>query len=189
MTAGTKNNQTTNVTSTEGGSGNQATATVTVSGPPTIAKAFGASSINAGGATTLTFTLGNPAANLIALNGISFSDTLPSGMTVASPANATTNCPSATFAPVAGASTITFSGATINPGVTCTAMVSITSNTAGIANNTTSTVSSTNGGTGSTASASLTVKSAPATAIPALSTIVLLLLGLALAFTAAAKLW
>ena len=185
---GPKNNQTTNVTSAEGGAGNQATATVTVLMPPTIAKAFGAASINAGDTTTLTFTLGNPATNPAALNGISFSDSFPSGMRVASPAGATTTCTGATFAPVAGASTLSFTGATINSGATCTATVNVTSIIPGTANNTTGTVSSTNGGTGLTATASMTIKPA-ANAIPALSTWALLLLAFALLLSAAAKLW
>jgi len=53
---GTKNNVTTAVTSNEGGSGNTASATLTVSAvaPPSISKAFAPSSISVGGTTTLT---------------------------------------------------------------------------------------------------------------------------------------
>ena len=43
--AGTQNNTTGNVTSTEGGTGGTASASINVVAPPSIAKAFGASSI------------------------------------------------------------------------------------------------------------------------------------------------
>ncbi len=187
-TAGSKNNQTTNVTSTEGGPGNLATATLAVLLPPRIAKSFGVASMTAGATTTLTFTLGNSASNSGALTGISFSDSLPTGMRVASPAGASTTCSGATFAPVAGASTITLTGATLGIGTVCTAVVNVTSFLPGTANNTTGPVSSANGGTGLTATASIVINPPPS-AIPALSTWVLLLLGLALVFSAAAKLW
>src|SRR5262249_57813683 len=80
-TAGDKNNSV-QVSSTEGGSSNTASATVTVVAPPTISKAFGAASIPLNGTTTVTFTINNPnnpgtPANGD-LTGVAFSDTLPS---------------------------------------------------------------------------------------------------------------
>src|SRR5262249_47456573 len=68
-------------TSTNGGTGNTANASITVVLPPTISKAFGAASIPLNGTTTVTFTISNPnnpgtPANGD-LTGVAFSDTLP----------------------------------------------------------------------------------------------------------------
>src|SRR5262249_8325728 len=83
-TAGVKN-KTVTLTSVEAGTANTANATVTVSAvtPPTITKTFGASSIALNGTTTLTFALSNPGATT--LNNVSFIDTLPAGLVVATP--------------------------------------------------------------------------------------------------------
>jgi len=69
------------VTSTEGGTGNTANASITVAGPPVIIKAFGVASIPLNGSTSLTFTIQN---NNIAtpLTGVAFSDALPTGLMV-----------------------------------------------------------------------------------------------------------
>src|SRR5207302_463910 len=74
-TAGVKNNSV-QVTSTEGGTGNTSNASITVVAPPTVSKAFGAASIPLNGTTSLTFTITNSNA-ATALTGIAFSDTVP----------------------------------------------------------------------------------------------------------------
>src|SRR5260370_25586279 len=79
--------------STEGGRGGTSnTATLNVDGPPTIAKAFGASSVVLNGTTSLTFTLANPAANPDTLTGIAFTDTFPAGIVVATPNGLSGSC-------------------------------------------------------------------------------------------------
>src|SRR5262249_10496821 len=96
--AGVKNN-TVSVTSAEAGAGNTANATVTVSSPvtaPTIAKTFGASSIVLNGTTTLTFALSNPGATTT-LNNVSFTDTLPAGLLVATPNGLSGSCGNGTI--------------------------------------------------------------------------------------------
>src|SRR5262249_56200527 len=81
--AGKQTNTTSAVTSTEGGTGNTATASVDVEAPPSIAKVFNPSTIALNATTSLTFTITNPAANVDPLTGVAFSDTLPTGLTVA----------------------------------------------------------------------------------------------------------
>ncbi|MBI4751529.1 MAG: DUF11 domain-containing protein [Acidobacteria bacterium] len=154
-TEGVKNNVTGNVTSSNGGTGNTASATVTVAAPPTISKAFGAPTIALDGSTTLTFTITNPNTT-VPLTGVSFTDSLPAGLVVATPPNVTGVC-SGTVTAVAGSSTISLSGGSLTAGGNCTITVNVTGTTAGVKNNTTGNVSSTQSGAGGTASASITV--------------------------------
>ncbi|PJF42698.1 MAG: hypothetical protein CUN50_03280, partial [Candidatus Thermofonsia Clade 1 bacterium] len=133
-----------------------ATATLTITpAPPSLAKTFTPATITAGSTSTLTLTITNPNPS-VALTGVAVTDSLPSGMTVASPPNATNTC-SGTFAPNAGDTSIALSGGTVAAGGNCTLTVDVTTSTIGDSVNTTGNVSSTNGGTGNTASATLTV--------------------------------
>jgi uncharacterized repeat protein (TIGR01451 family) len=161
-TAGTKNNTTGNITSTEGGTGGTASASVTVVAPPFIAKAFNPSAIGANEVSTLTFTLTNPAANGVAEAGVAFTDTLPAGLVVATPNGLGGSC-TGTATATAGSSSITFFGGSILVNSSCTVAVHVTGAVVGIYNNTTGAVSSTNGGTGNTASATLTIAGADLT--------------------------
>jgi hypothetical protein len=140
------------------GMGNTATASVTVVGPPTIAKAFGASSITVGGSTSLTFTVTNPNAATI-LTGIAFTDNLPAGLIVAAPNGLTGSCNGGTITAVARSTTVSLSGAALAAGVSCTFSVNVTGTTAGPQFNSVS-VTSANGGPGNTSNASITVGTA-----------------------------
>ncbi|HZM23418.1 MAG TPA: hypothetical protein VFC02_16830, partial [Anaerolineales bacterium] len=139
----------------------------TVPNPPTITKAFSPNPISVNGTSTLTFTLAN--SNSIALTGVTFTDSLPSGLQVAATPSATTTCGGTpTWAPTAGATSLTFgspTGGTIPASSSCTVSVNITGTAAGSYQNVSGFISSTNGGTntGSTgsATASLTVLKAP----------------------------
>ena len=157
--AGAKNNTTSAVTSTEGGSGGTASATLTVGAPPTIAKVFGAASISVNGTTTLTVTLTNPNAGT-ALTGVGFTDTLPAGLVVATP-NGLVNTCGGTVTAVAGTGSVALVNGSVSASGSCTIGVNVTGTTAGAKNNTTSAVTSTQGGTGGTASASLVVIAPP----------------------------
>ena len=157
IAAGTQNNTTGNVTSTEGGTGGTASASINVVAPPSIAKVFNPSNIALNATTSLTFTITNPAANAVPLTGVAFTDTLPTGLTVA---NATSTVCGGTLTTTAPTG-IALSGATIAANSQCQFSVTVTGAAAGSYTNTTGNVTSTNGGTGNTASANLTVAAPP----------------------------
>jgi len=157
--AGQYSNTTGNVSSTNGGTGNTATATLTVAAPPSISKAFGAATIPLGGSTSLSFTIANPAAN-ITLTGIAFFDNLPAGLVVANPAAVTGSCGGGTIAAVPGLSSVELSGATLATSTQCTFSVNVTGTFAGVKNNSVH-VTSTEGGGGNTSTASITVVAPP----------------------------
>ncbi len=97
--------------------------------PPTLDKAFLPNPIGAGEVSTLTFTLDNPNAG-DALSGVSFDDTLPPGMTVAMPANASSTC-GGTWTPAPGDGVLDFSGGAIPAASNCSLTVDVTSSTLG----------------------------------------------------------
>src|SRR5262249_2326107 len=76
-----------------------------------------------------------------------FTDTFPAGLVVANLPNATDTC-GGTFAPVAGATSLTFSGGTVAAGGSCGITVSVQVTTGGTKRNTTSPITSIVGGTG-----------------------------------------
>ena len=158
--AGQQNNTTGNVTSTEGGTGGTASASINVVAPPSIAKAFNPTTIPLNGTTTLTFTITNPAANTVAETGVAFTDTLPTGLVVSTP-NGLSNTCGGTATAVAGSTSISLTGGSIAVNTSCTLVVNVTGTASGQYTNTSGAVSSTNGGTGNTASANLTVASPP----------------------------
>jgi len=158
--AGDQNNTTGNITSTEGGAGGTASATLKVVAPPSINKTFTAAAIAPGGTTQLTFTITNPAANTAALTGVAFTDSFPAGILVATPNGLIGSCGGGTITATQGSGSVSLSGATLAVNNSCTFAVSVTSNTPGNYTNTTGTVTSTNGGTGNTASANINVGTA-----------------------------
>lgn len=137
------------VTSTNGGSGNTASATLTVLDAPTITKSFTPDAIVENGTSTLTITITNPTGNTGTLTGVGFTDNFPTGLKVKNPPNngLSAGCGSPTFTPLADDNTLTFSGGSIESGGTCVVSVDVTA-PFGIYNNNTEAVSSTNGGTG-----------------------------------------
>jgi len=121
-----------------------ASASLTAVLPPSMAKQFAPTPILAGGTSTLTFTITNPNQNN-ALSGVGFSDTFPvapGAMVVAAiPSPSTSGCGAPTFAPVAGAGSISFSGGSIAAGGSCTVSVNVTAPVTGTYNNTSGVVS------------------------------------------------
>ena len=156
-TAGALVNTTGAVSSTQGGNGATATATLTVVGPPSIAKAFNPNVIPISGTSTLSFTITNPATNSVALTGVAFTDTIPAGLTVTSGTSTVCGGTLTRTAPTG----IALTGATVATGTPCMFSVTVTGAAAGAYTNTTGGVTSANGGTGNTANANLTVAAAP----------------------------
>ncbi len=156
-TAGVKNNVTSNVTSLEGGTGNQASATLLVVAPPVITKAFTAPKILPGGTTSLTFSIANPN-SFAGLTGVAFTDSLPSGLVVASPNGLSSTC-GGTATATAGSGSVSLSGGAIASSANCTVTVNVTA-PEGIYPNSVQ-VTSTNGGTGNTSTATLFVATPP----------------------------
>ncbi|MFE7131841.1 DUF11 domain-containing protein, partial [Streptomyces sp. NPDC057638] len=98
---------------------------------PQLDKGFSPASVPQGGVSTLTFTITNTS-ELAEKNGFAFSDTLPSGVTVAAVPNAATTCGSASLTAVAGTGVVGLSGGVLAAGTqSCTFTVDVTSTTPG----------------------------------------------------------
>src|SRR5208282_6680332 len=120
----------------DGNNAAAASATLTVNpDPPTLGKAFAPTTILAGGTSTLTLTLGNvnpTAATLLAV----LTDTLPAGMTIATPNGLAGTCTTASVTAAPGSGSITYANGASIPSGGCTISVSVTSSTIGAATNT-----------------------------------------------------
>lgn len=125
--------------------------------PPTFSQSFSPGTIVANGTSTVTFTINNTA-NGTDADSLDFTDNLPSGVTVASPSNASTVCTGGTLTATSGSGVISYSGGTAAAGATCTVSVDVTSASDGSYVNTTGDLTSTLGNSG-TSSATLTVAS------------------------------
>jgi hypothetical protein len=161
--SGLKTNTTGPVTSTNGGTGLTASAQISAATPPTITKAFGASSIPFGGSTSLTFAIAN--SNNIALTGVSFNDGLPAGLVLSNPANATSTCGGALTAS-AGGSVIGLTGGALPASGRCTIAVNVTGTSLGQKQNITGVISANESGPGTTSnSVTVTVTQSPTTSM------------------------
>ena len=141
-------------TDANAGAGNVATATVVVSSPPTLTKAFNAPSININGTTNLTFTVTNPNAGS-GLTGIAFTDTLPAGLVFSNPPGVINTCNGVVTA-ANNTTAFSLTGGTLAAGASCTITVTVYGVADGVFTNTTSTISS-SGGVGLAATAPITV--------------------------------
>jgi uncharacterized repeat protein (TIGR01451 family) len=126
----------------------------------TIASSFGAPTIPLNATTSLKFTLASPNAT-VGLTGVGFTDTLPSGLVVATPNSLTGSCGGGTITAAAGSTSITLAGAALSASSNCTFTVNVTGISAGVENNVTSRITSSQGATGNSASSSLTVVAPP----------------------------
>jgi len=129
--------------------------------PPTIAKAFSPTSILAGGVSQLTITLSNSSSSSTTLSA-AFTDTLPTGVVVATSPDASTTCGGAITA-TAGGSTVTLSSGSTVPAGSCTMSVNVTAAAAGSYVNTipANALQTSHGNNAAPASATLTVTALP----------------------------
>jgi uncharacterized repeat protein (TIGR01451 family) len=163
---GTYLNSTT-LTSTNGGPAVPATAPLTVTGAPTVTSSFIPASIPVGSTTGLQFIITNPGTNTASFTGVSFTDTLPAGLSVP---NASASVCGGTVT-LSGGNTVSITGATITPGTTCSFTVTVSGNVVGNYSVPT-TVTSTNGGASNTATAPLAVTGAPTLATAFIPTVI-----------------
>ncbi|MCU1288664.1 MAG: hypothetical protein JWN60_893, partial [Acidobacteria bacterium] len=125
--------------------------------PPTITKSFVQTSLPLGSTGTMRFVVNNPEPAK-AISGISFTDTLPAGISVGNGSSAVCGGTLTTAAP----NSVSFAGGTLAGGASCTIDVGIVGSQAGAWNNTTSVVSSTQTGAGAASNtATLTVVAPP----------------------------
>ncbi len=127
LRAGTLENLSGDLTSDLPDAAPGASATLTVNEMPLqVRLSFLPSRIGAGGVSRLTYVLDNEAQ--VSATSVSLSDTLPTGIVVASEPNAQTTCGGTLLAP-AGGGEISLSGGSVND--TCTIAVDVTSAAAG----------------------------------------------------------
>jgi uncharacterized repeat protein (TIGR01451 family) len=140
-------------TNETGATTSYATAPLSVVAPPSLGKAFSPLSVLTGQTSTLSFSISNPNQSN-SLSGIAFSDSLPTGITVAT-SGPTSVCGGtlSTTAP----SSVSFLGGSLAANGTCNFSVPVTGSTSGTKLNTTSVINSTEGGSGNAASATLVV--------------------------------
>jgi hypothetical protein len=93
-----------------------------------FSKAFTPSTIGPGSTTALSFSIVNP--DPVTLTNLTFTDTLPSGVYIATPANATVSCDSTLVAPDGG-TTISFSADRMGQYSACAITVDVTSSVSG----------------------------------------------------------
>ncbi len=145
---GNYTNTTNDFTSSLGNSGT-ATNMLTVSAfiPPNFTKMFSPSSIMVTSTSTLTFTIDNTG-SLYPSASLNFTDTLPSGISVASTPNASTTCTGGTLIATAGSGAISYSGGTVSADSSCTISVDVTATAEGNYTNTSGNLTSSLGNSG-----------------------------------------
>ena len=159
-TAGTFYNTTGPVDTANAGSGDAASANLTVVAPPSITKTFMTNPIAVGGTSQLRIVVSNPAANTASLTGVSFTDNYVSGLVNTSSASPSLSCTSGSSATRTGGAnngtSIGLSSGTLAANGSCTLTVNVTSGASGSYFNSV-TPASTNGGSGAEATATLSV--------------------------------
>jgi len=138
---GTHMNVSGELTSSAGSSGTAVDDLTVTDDRPGFTKSFSPSTVQLGGGSTLTFTIDNTANPDDAFN-LSFSDTLPAGLVVAGPSNATTDCPfgsGAALTATPGSNVVAFqSGSSfigrqyLPGGASCTVSVDVTAVVSGL---------------------------------------------------------
>jgi hypothetical protein len=123
---------------------------------PLISEVFSAPSIPKNGSAVLTFMITNPTSNTLPITGLAFTDTLPSGIALASSGGTMGSC-GGTVSAVTGSRTVALIGGNLAAGGSCNISVNIIGIAPGIYANLTGPILSANAGTGNGASATITV--------------------------------
>ena len=139
-----------------GGECDTAAAALSSSVAPTFTQAFSPATVKIGETSTLTFTIDN-AASRIRTTELAFTNDLPAGLSIASPANAATTCTGGTLTAVEAATTISYTGGLVDTAAQCTVSVDVVPDSTGDFNNTSGDLSYTLGDSGNS-SATLTVE-------------------------------
>jgi uncharacterized repeat protein (TIGR01451 family) len=117
-----------------------ASANVTVVDGVSINKSFSPISVIPGGTSRITVFVNNPSGIGLSLTGVTLTDSMPTGLVVQSPANATFTATSGTctgtVSAVPGAPTFGISAASISSGANCQLGVDVTTNAVGTLTNT-----------------------------------------------------
>jgi uncharacterized repeat protein (TIGR01451 family) len=100
-----------------------------------VTKEFAPLTVSGGSSSQLTITLRNPSLTETYYN-VSFTDNMPTGMLVGSPANPTTTCTNGVISATPNAGSFSFSGGQIPPSTNCTVTVNATSTQTGNLTNT-----------------------------------------------------
>jgi uncharacterized repeat protein (TIGR01451 family) len=133
---------------------------------PVTTKSFAPSTIAVGGTVTLTFDVVNPSTT-VTLTGVAFTDTLPAGLLIATPANLNGFCTGGSSGVASGSSggnTTSLSNTTLVPSSHCTYNINVTATTPGVKINSTGAVSS-SAGPGAAGTAILTVTGSSSTTL------------------------
>lgn len=165
------------LTSDAGNSG-PAASTLTTVAAPVFTKMFAPDVIGVMEISTLTFLIDNTA-NGPAATSLDFTDSFPTGVVVASPANASTTCSGGSLTALPGAGSISYTGGTVGGSATCSVSVNVTALEPGEMLNVSGDLTSSAGNSGP-AFALLTVIAGgpiPTLTWPGLLTLVLLMLG------------
>lgn len=128
-------------------------------GTPIFSKGFSPNTIGQAGSSTLTFSIDNNA-NASAADSLSFTDNLPIGLVIGTPANAATSCSGGTITAISGLSTISYSNGSVAANSSCTISVDVRAQATGALNNRSGNLTSTLGNSGA-AAATLSVRQAP----------------------------
>lgn len=112
---------------------------------PSFSKTFSPNTIGPGSTSTLIFTITNGSGSPI--TSLTFTDNLPAGVLIATPAVASTDCGGVLTAPNGG-SVISFSGGSITANSSCAISVNVVSNTLGTHTNISGDLTSSAGNSG-----------------------------------------
>lgn len=160
--AGTYTNTTSSVTSSDGGTGIAASATLTALAPFTAAKSFTPSNVFTNDDSVLTITLTNT--NAVPVIGISFTDSFPAGLDFFGTPSVSTTC-GGTAGYTATPNTISLANGAIPANGSCTITTTVSPTSTGNKINPVFTVSSNNAGQATSAAATLTVSAGAAPTI------------------------